>query len=98
MRDDRLQLYRDLERQRKTKVILYATSDRPGLDAQIHPDILPLFVNHLDAIGDVEKISLILYTRGGDTLAAWSLVNLIRNSYRPLFWPAIIPANIRITG
>jgi hypothetical protein len=79
MRDDRLQLYRDLERQRDAKVILYATSDRPGLDAQISTDILPLFVNHLDAIGDVEKISLVLYTRGGDTLAAWSLVNLIRN-------------------
>jgi ClpP class serine protease len=79
MRNDRLNLYEELEENRKAKVILYVTSDRPGLEAQIHPDILPLFVNHLDAIGDVKKISLVLYTRGGDTLAAWSLVNLIHN-------------------
>ncbi len=27
----------------------------------------------------VEKISLILYTRGGETLSAWSIVNLLRS-------------------
>jgi hypothetical protein len=31
----------------------------------------------LDKIGPVPKISLFLYTRGGDTLAAWSIVNLL---------------------
>jgi hypothetical protein len=53
MRNDRVVLYKELEAKRKARVILYATSDRPGLEAQIHPDILPLFANHLDAIGDV---------------------------------------------
>ncbi|MDR0568082.1 MAG: serine protease [Spirochaetaceae bacterium] len=79
MRNDRIELYEKLERKRGSKVILYATSDRMGLETSIAPDILPLFVNHLDAIGVVDKISLILYTRGGNTLTAWSLVNLIRN-------------------
>jgi hypothetical protein len=79
MRDNRLELYKKLETKRSTHVILYATSDRLGLETSIAPDILPLFSNHLDAIGDVDKISLVLYTRGGHTLTAWSLVNLIRN-------------------
>jgi membrane-bound ClpP family serine protease len=44
----------------------------------MHPEVLDHFVKHLDAIGDVPKISLLLYTRGGSTLAAWSIVNLVR--------------------
>jgi ClpP class serine protease len=79
MDTDRMNLYTSLGQIRNSKIILYATSDRRNMEANIAPDILPVFVNHLDTIGDVEKISLILYTRGGDTLAAWSLVNLIRN-------------------
>ncbi|GMO49206.1 MAG: hypothetical protein Pg6C_11850 [Treponemataceae bacterium] len=79
MRENRIKLYQELEAKRKAKVILYATSDRQGLEAQIGPDILPIFVNHLDAVGDTNKIALLLYTQGGNTLTAWSLVNLIRN-------------------
>ena len=79
MSNNRRNLYTSLEKIRNSKVILYATSDRRHMEANIAADILPVFVNHLDTIGDVEKISLVIYTRGGETLAAWSLVNLIRN-------------------
>jgi hypothetical protein len=96
MRNDRLKLYQDLEQKRKAKVILYATGDRPNLETQINQDILPLFVNHLDAIGDVEKISLVLYTRGGNTLSAWSLVNLIRNFCKEL--EVIVPFHCHSAG
>ena len=37
-----------------------------------------MFVDHLDAIGPVDKISLVLYTAGGSVSVAWKLVNLIR--------------------
>jgi hypothetical protein len=43
------------------------------------PEVGDFFVHHLDQIGVVKKISLILYTRGGNTLAAWSLANLLRS-------------------
>jgi hypothetical protein len=76
---DRVNLYNQLEEKRVSKVLLYATSDRRNLETRIASDILPFFIDHLDAIGDVDKISLVLYTQGGETLAAWSLVNLIRN-------------------
>ena len=32
----------------------------------------------MDKIGVVEKLSLYLYTRGGDTAAAWNVINLLR--------------------
>jgi len=57
---------------------VYVTGDRQGLETRIHPEVLDYFTHHLDRIGDVDKISLFLYTRGGDTLASWSIANLIR--------------------
>lgn len=79
MLKERVDLYKKLELKRNSKLLVYITSDRINLGAQISADILSPFTNHLDKIGDVDKISLYLYTRGGNTLAAWSLVNLIRN-------------------
>ena len=48
------------------------------METQIQSDAYDHFVNLLDDIGVVDRISLILYTRGGATLAAWSIVNLIQ--------------------
>ena len=71
-------LLEEIERQRRSKAILYVTGDRQGLETQIGQDVIDLFVDHLDAIGPVDKISLILFTSGGDTSAAWNLVNLMQ--------------------
>lgn len=82
MLKDRIGLYKELETKRNSKLLVYITGDRGAraeLGTQIGSDIHSFFTNHLDKIGDVPKISLYLYTRGGDTLAAWSLINLIRN-------------------
>ncbi len=76
--------------------MVYVTSDRRGLETQIAPDILMYFANHLDKIGDSEKISLFLYTRGGSTLAAWSLVNLIRNFCKN--FEVVVPFNCHSAG
>ena len=75
---DRLPLYKKIEEERGSRVLVYATSDRPGMEAQIAPDAIDFFVDHLDAMWPTEKISLILHTNGGDTAAAWQLVNLFR--------------------
>lgn len=96
MRKDRLQLYQELEATRNSKLLVYVTGTREGLETQIANDVLPIFSEHLDSIGDVKKISLFLYTNGGDTLAAWSLVNLIRSFCEEL--EIIIPANCFSSG
>ena len=62
---------------RNSTAILYITGDRQGLETKIGQDIIDLFVDHLDAIGPVDRISLILYTSGGMTSTAWNLVNLL---------------------
>lgn len=78
MYQQRRQLYEKLEAARNSKLLVYITGDRQGLETQIHSEVFDYFVNHLDVIGVTNKISLYLYTRGGSTLTAWSLINLIR--------------------
>ncbi len=76
---NRIDSYKKLEALRNSKVLVYCTSDRVKAETNIGADILAPFANHLDKIGDVEKISLFIYSTGGSTLAGWSLVNLIRS-------------------
>ena len=75
---ERVGLYKELEKEFDSKLLIYITSDRPNMGAQIAPDVIDFFVDHLDKIGPCEKISLYLYTRGGDTSAARNIVNLLR--------------------
>lgn len=74
----RLTLYSQLEQTFDSKIITYITSDRPNMGAQIASDVIDYFIDHLDKIGPCNKISLFLYTRGGDTSAARNIVNLLR--------------------
>ena len=96
MRKDRIDLYQQLEDARDSKLLVYITSTRGVLGTQIANDILPKFTEHLDKIGDTQKITLYLYTNGGDTLAAWSLVNLIRSFCES--FEVIIPSNCFSSG
>ena len=78
MYKDRQDFYTELEKELNTKVIVYVTSDRPGMETQIASDVIDCFINQLDKIGVVQKITLYLYTCGGDTAAAWNIINLIK--------------------
>ena len=78
MYQDRKQLYEQLEQNRMSKVIVYVTGDRRQMETKIHSEVVDFLIHHLDTVGDVDKITLYLYTRGGDTLASWGIANLIR--------------------
>lgn len=75
---DRKPFYEAIEKERDTKVISYVTSDRVNAETQIGADCIDIFVDHLDVIGPTRRISLLLHTNGGNTAAAWRLVNLIK--------------------
>lgn len=67
---DRKSLLQKWEKARGALALLFVTGDRPGLETQVHSEVLDFFSQHLDGIGTVKKISLFLHTRGGSTLAA----------------------------
>ena len=71
-------LYQKIEAERDTKVLAYVTSDRMNMETAIAQDCIDPFVDLLEKIGPTKRISLLLHTNGGQTLAAWRLVNLLR--------------------
>ena len=96
MYNERLSNYQLLEQSRGSKLLVYITGDRPGWESQIHSEVVDYFINHLDLFNMPNKISLLLYTRGGSTLAAWSIVNLIRSFCNE--FEVIIPSKAHSAG
>lgn len=75
----RLGQLRDLGNARGSEVIAWLTGDRPGgLETQIAFEQVGVLYDHLTAIGPQKQIDLLLYSRGGLTLAGFAAVNLIR--------------------
>jgi ClpP class serine protease len=93
---ERLELIKQLQESQKSQVLVYVTGDRRGLETNIANDVYDFFVNQLDKIGPVPKISLYLYTRGGDTLSAWSIINLIKQFADEI--EVIIPSKCHSAG
>lgn len=76
---ERKDIIKKIEELRGSKVITYATSDRQGpVNARVAMDIIPIISAQLRKIGKTEKIDLVLYSAGGDTMVPWRLVSMIR--------------------
>ncbi len=77
-RQSRLSLIQDIETARSSRLLVAFWGDRPNLSTIIAPDAHAVFFQHLERMGKVEKLDVLLYTTGGHTLAAWGLANLVR--------------------
>jgi hypothetical protein len=93
---ERVKLYQEIEKMRESRVIAYVTGDRANMETQIHGEVIDYFAEHLDALFPATRISLLLYTRGGSTLAAWNIVNLLRMFCDEL--EIIVPAKAQSAG
>jgi hypothetical protein len=96
MLKERIDLYKEIEKERNSKLLIFITGDRPNLETQISSEMQDYFVDHLDKFDLPDKISLFLYTRGGDTMAAWSLINLIKQFCKS--YEVIIVSKARSAG
>ncbi|MBA1334534.1 MAG: hypothetical protein HPY66_2383 [Firmicutes bacterium] len=77
MYNERKELIKRISELRQSNVICYIGGDRHNISTRIAPDIIPVFYNHLEHLGESERIDLFLYTKGGDVLTALRLVHLI---------------------
>jgi len=81
-RNTRIDLIKEIEKQRKSKLLCYVTGDRPGFETKIAADAFRFFYDHLEKMAGDKKdsfnLDLFLYTRGGDTMVPWRLVSLFR--------------------
>lgn len=77
-RQERKNLLVSLQIRRNSKVVVLFLGDRPNLETQLAFDCIPLLYDHLSTGNPARTIDLVLYTRGGLTLAGWGIVNMIR--------------------
>lgn len=73
------QLIQKIENSRGSKLVTYVTGDREPFKTKIADDVVPIFNKHLEKNGQQEKISVFLYTRGGDMLAPLRLIKLLKS-------------------
>lgn len=92
----RIPLYKKIEAERGTRILALVNGERGGLETAIAPDMVRPFVSLLDAIGPTTKLSLVLDTNGGDTSAAWRLINLVRSFCDDL--EVIVPTKAMSSG
>ncbi len=78
MRNDRLNIIKEIEENRQSKVLVYLTGDRRGAEANISEDAVRPMYDHLLKFGKVKNIDLFLYSRGGDVSTPWKIVSMIR--------------------
>lgn len=79
MHSERQQWIKAIEAERESRLITYITSDRqPPFQAKMALDVIRPFHEHLTHIGCEPRIDLFLFSLGGDTIAPWRLVNLLR--------------------
>lgn len=88
-RDERMELIRQIEDKTGSRLLIYVTGDRRGLETKIAFDVFPFCLQHLTKMGRQKKIVLYLYSTGGITMAGYALVNLIREFCD--FFEVIIP-------
>ena len=77
-RADRLNLIGEIEAARGSRLLVAIWGDRENLPTIIAADAHAVFFQHLERMGHVERLDVLLYTTGGHTLAGWGLANLVR--------------------
>jgi ClpP class serine protease len=90
MWDDRKALIAQIEQKRGSRLISYLTSDRQNATAIIAKDALPIFFDQLRSMGALTKLDVLIFTTGGDTLAAFGLGRLVRE-FAPNWVGVLVP-------
>lgn len=90
------ELIKNLEDKRSSRIITYITGDRKPFATKIGADVTSIFNRHLEKIGKQEKISLFLFTSGGDIMSPIRIVKLIRSHSNKL--EVIIPFKAHSAG
>jgi hypothetical protein len=73
--------YKAIEDYRRRPLIVYATSTRPGVPSQMAGDSVREFIDQIDALPDADKVDVLVHSTGGDALAAWKLMSILRERF-----------------
>jgi len=88
-RANRKPLIEALEARRGTRVLTYVTSDRQPAGAQIGEDAVRPIHDELRVIGEVPRLDLFVYSRGGALEVPWRIASALREFAQE--WRILIP-------
>lgn len=77
----RVGLYKAIEDYRKIPLIVYATSTRGGVPALIASDAVRQLIDQVEKLPDGTSVDVLIHSSGGDSLAAWKLMSILRERY-----------------
>jgi len=77
-REERYKIIESIQKKRESTLICYILGDRPNFTTSIADDAIRVLYDHLVRIGKQKQIDLLLYARGGNLLAPFRMVHLIR--------------------
>jgi len=80
-----------IEEKRNSKVIVYVTSDRPGLSIPIMSDVILLIHEHILAPEERTKLDFFIYSRGGQSYVPWAIVSMFREYFHEGSFSVLIP-------
>ncbi|MBN2033829.1 MAG: hypothetical protein JW836_11175 [Deltaproteobacteria bacterium] len=82
-RDRRLQLIESIENERKSKVVAYVISDRPGSEGSLSPDGVEEMYRLLCELKPLDRkpMDLFLFAHRGDITVPWQMVGMIREIF-----------------
>lgn len=73
--------YKAIEEFRKRPLIVYATSTRPNVPGMMAGDSVREFIDQIDALPDARDVDVLVHSTGGDALAAWKLMSVLRERF-----------------
>ena len=76
--NERRAVLEELEARDGVRVFSLFLGDRPGLETRLASDAVSIVHQHLMEIGRADRLGVVLYTRGGDTMVPLRVVNLLR--------------------
>ena len=79
---ERVRRYIAIEDARERPLIVYATSTRLGVGSRIAGDAVRELIDQIDAIPpEQDKVDVLIHSTGGDALAAWKLMSILRERF-----------------
>jgi hypothetical protein len=79
--EERVEWYRAIEAHRGRPLIVYATSSRANVRALMAGDAVREMIDQVDAIADGNAVDVLLHSMGGDALAAWKIMSVLRERF-----------------
>ena len=81
----RRQTYQAIEEYRGRPLIVYVTSTREGVDSQLSGDAVREFIDQIDSITESSDVDVMIHSTGGDALAAWKLMSILRERFDKVY-------------